>query len=75
MSTRSINYDVFGSLVEVGDVIQFLGEGHLVTSVEPYAQSREAQRLGLFRGWRIAHSGPDWRITLVPDQLYEVWPR
>lgn len=58
-----------GREIEVGDVLMFLGSPHLIQRIEPYRH-----RLYPDEEWRIAHASGDWRITLVPFQLYEIGP-
>jgi hypothetical protein len=57
--------EIYGAGVRVGTVIVFLGRTYTVTSVEGY--QHPSGRRG-----RIAHSGPDWRMTVFNDDLVEV---
>lgn len=51
--------------VEAGDLVVFLGEAHLVTSVE-------AEPRSVIPGALSVRSGDYWRVTAGPAQEFEV---
>jgi hypothetical protein len=58
-----------GSEVDVGDILEFLGNHHRITQIRPY----EGKLARLFNGEaRTAKASDGWGITLDPGMLYEV---
>jgi hypothetical protein len=53
---------VSGDEVQVGDIIQFFGEPHMISRVEPYTHPTVPSE-----GWRIGYDSNGWAITLIPS--------
>jgi len=60
----------YGEDLRVGDDLVFLGTAHRITHFTKYDPTRAG--LPAQKGWRIAHAGLGWAMTIEPRGHYDI---